>query len=163
MRKRIALTILGLAVAAIAAYLVFRPKVGTVDYHKTGYLKARNRLEGNTLRGRCGRLIERITGVKIRMTAKTNKTLSLKLEEHEKALLECGYLVEHQFVITNNLDKVWLSTVGNRKRFIPEEYARYTRVAGVGTPILYVVGRPSDLPKWEEVIRTLDVPESAEK
>jgi hypothetical protein len=159
-RKRLALIFLGIAIISLAAYILAQPKPGTIAYHKREYVKARNTLEGNTLRGRFARLLHRTTGVWIDyLSAKADKGLRQQLEKHEEVLLGSGYLVEHQFVITNNYDATLLNLVTNQSGLLPEEKAQYTRITRTGAPLLYVVGRPSDLPKWEEVIRKLDVPQ----
>ena len=165
MRKRLALILVGIGIVALAAYTVARPKPGTIDYHKREYAKARNALEGNTLRGRFARLLHRTTGVWIYyLNAKADKALRQELEEHENALLGSGYLIVHQFVITNNYDATLLNLVMNRSQLLPEEEAQYTRITRTGAPLLYVAGRPSDPARLEEVIRKLDVPQkSAER
>ncbi len=158
MRKRIVIGLLAIAVMAAGASIFSRPKPGTVDYHKAEYLKARDALEERSLAGLCRRLVHQTTGVWKFRNANVHKELREKLDAHEAALIQCGYLVNHQIVITNNYADVLEEVLGSPSRLFPKESMQYTRVVGGTGPFLDVVGRKSDIAKWEEVIRMLDTP-----
>ena len=82
----------------------------------------------------------------------------MKLKEHRSALLETGYFVQRTFVITNgDALKISKAIALGWRELIPKENIRYTWMENIRADVVTIVGRPEDMPKWEEAVRKLDV------
>jgi hypothetical protein len=77
-----------------------------------------------------------------------------------KALAEAGYLTERTFALSNRSFNVVAHAIQRSSiGVIPRRYPNFTRFT-YGSNTLTVVGFAEDMPKWEQLVRKADVPES---
>ena len=154
MRKRIIIGLLAVVVIGVVVFLISGPKRGTLEWHKREYLAELDRLYGReSLVKRFARVIHEWTGMGQRIGQTERGVVA-----QENALIKLGYLERREVILTN-------LPIGNAFQAIGREAAtgipglcRIT--AGEKTNVVVVTALREDMPKWEELIRKLDVPES---
>jgi hypothetical protein len=153
-RKRIIIGLLAAAVIGVVVFLISGPKRGTVEWYKREYLAELNRLHGReSLVKRFVRGIYEWTGIG-QPIGQTERGVVAQ----ENALIKLGYLERREFIITN-------LPIGNAVEVIGREAA--TAIPGLcrittgeKTNAVVVTAVREDMPKWDELIRKLDVPET---
>jgi hypothetical protein len=179
-RKRIVTGVMATAVIGLVGFMVWQPKKGTVEWHQREYRAAANRLAENRLYDRLKHALYRTTGNtpgKLQTVLAESRN-AVKIEEHRKALVQLGYLVEKQFALKyravdqikvafgNALAKppnvmnghLWISTQGDTivattREHVIGQFSVSTRKNTI------VVTAPRDvMAKCEEQIRKADVP-----
>jgi hypothetical protein len=87
------------------------------------------------------------------------EALSRKVNEHQRALIEYGYLIERSLSTTNRAWLVSTRVSRRQEQIIPRENREYACISdGPEWHLVKVIGRREDIPKWEEAIRKADVP-----
>jgi hypothetical protein len=148
-------------VVGIAAGVLSGPRNGSVEWHKREYRDTRLYLGGYKLSlldwviGVCnsvtGRLSPRFTGGRY-------VELCEKIDAHEKALLDAGFLGKRE-VPLDGVAIGWVMANFQSKDMI-ERYARLDlRSPANGDNVLVVTGPPGDLAKWEAAARRGGRPE----
>jgi hypothetical protein len=95
MRKRIVTGLAVVVAIGAAVFFLLQPKKGSLEWHKQQYLAAANRLAENRFYDRLRRTFYPATGKGTRAERRD----ATRMEEHRKALVELGYLVEQQFAL----------------------------------------------------------------
>jgi hypothetical protein len=159
--KRIVIGALACVGIALLVFVFSAPREGTIEWHKQGYRTVIDRFEGRTFSDRCRRVLGRVTGrAAWQIDAAEGHALAEKLDEHRAALIDLGYLVEHRFATTNDARSLALSLYV-QEQLLPRENRIYAWRAGSESNAFTVIGRPEDLPKWEEMIRNVDATSSS--
>ena len=96
MRKRLLVGAIAVAVFSVAVSFAFRPRKGSVQWHKKEYLKAADRLSENTLKHKLQRIAFRVTGWLLRDSWDANayRSDAKTLEQHQASLVQLGYLAK---------------------------------------------------------------------
>ena len=152
MRKRI---IIGLVAAiGVVVFLVSGPKRGTVEWHKREYLAELDRLHGKeSLVKRFVRGIYEWTGLG-QPIGQTDRGVVAQ----ENALIKLGYLERREFILTNLPTGNAVQAIGREAATAIPGLCRIT--TGEKTNVVVVTALREDMPKWDVLIRKLDVPES---
>ena len=95
MRKRIALALLIVSVIGVALFFLSQPKKGSAEWHKREYLRATK-----------GDLRTRAQSMWLRIRGKADPFVLLssempRLAEHQRALIELGFLEKQELVFSN--------------------------------------------------------------
>jgi len=160
MRKRILIGLAVLAVLGVGAYLLSQPSKGSVEYHKEKYREAYE--WSNPTRDAQTPVVDWIIlhapDAVNRFFWRRNRK---RIDFHRNALLEAGYLVQRDFVVSNRP----ASDLASDLRKMSYVFTDTNDVAGIpffwsATDGVRVRARASDIAKWEDVIRRFDVPET---
>ncbi|MCI0745365.1 MAG: hypothetical protein L0Y58_08175 [Verrucomicrobia subdivision 3 bacterium] len=169
MRKRIVIGLIGIGVTAVVAYVISRPREGSIRWHKRRYVEAQNGFFGRTWFTPIEELYCKIAGTRRRLRQIPRNTESYvfysQMNAHHSALRELGYLVQQEVVISNQsasfvLSNVWASST----RVIPLATARYTDLSFrtvSGTNMIVITAVPKAVHTYEQLIRKADVPGKA--
>jgi len=89
------------AVLIVIAFFLSQPRRGSIEWHRREYLAAANRLAENRFVDRLKRALYRTMGKTPGkpQTARVETANAVRIEEHRKALVQLGYLVENQFAL----------------------------------------------------------------
>jgi hypothetical protein len=180
MHKRVFIGVVAAVVVGAVAFVLSQPKKGSVEWHKSEYLAAANRLAENRFYDRLKRTFYRAAGKTPGkpQTPRVETRNAVRIEEHRKALVQLGYLVENQFALkyravdqikgafANTLVKppgvingqLWISTQGDT--IVATTPAHVIGQFSVSTrKNTIVVTAPRDvIAKCAEQIRKADVP-----
>jgi hypothetical protein len=166
MRGRIVIGALILIAAGATAYLLSQPEHGTVEWHKKEYLRARQELEGRTLRKQIHRHIQRLR-VRVGFTPKREpailrpvKLKGSELQKHELALIRLGFLEAKTVHVSKPLGAKVDSILDETRAFIPEKRRQFTHLSAAPTlsvpSFVRVVAPREDIGIWEDVIQRAD-------
>lgn len=159
MRKGVAIGLLAITTIGTVIFFTSQPRKGSVAWHKKEYLAAVKTLfrirSTDRLRKRMGLPKESID-------ATQSRRLKFGLTEHQRTLLESGYLIERRFVISNRpvsvvhgeMAAIWLALLKSGHELFTWLHTNTAANA------VSVIGRAEDLPFWEDAIRRSDQPES---
>ena len=151
MRKRIVIAAVAIVVVGVLAYVVSRPKRGSVEWHKREVIQAAK----GDWRDRAHNLWNRVTGREELFHSNDRRSSNLE------ALLRLGYLEQREFVVSNrSLDKVFhqshqLARTDRRWRRLQKWFIDVDRK---GTNVVVVVATREDMPILSEAIGKADVP-----
>jgi hypothetical protein len=145
-------------VIGVAAYVLSQPKKGTVEWHKAKYMKCFNRMWGNTLWERTGRVARRVVGLP--PPAKPDPRAANEALSHLSALVELGYLSERRYAITNRSLNDVLSRTLHARSALGRKHLPPQLTERIDQTQLVVVALPEIAIKYDELIRQADVPES---
>jgi len=147
-RHRIAI----LAIAAVAvgsvAVVLFKTQERSIEYHKRAYLDAQS---GRGALSQIQRAVSRVTGwslFKAQIPAE-------KIQSHEKALIELGYLEERECYVSNRSPRAVVMPAYRAGRETLS--SDFVRLGTRGTNIVIVVAPAMDAPKWEQIVHEADV------
>lgn len=167
MRKRIVIGLLAIVVISVGAFVLTRPKEGSIEWHRRKYLAAWDRQHENTLVDRLKRKYHGVTRTTPRMRTTVEFHEHLKamqknldeIREHREALVRLGYLIERQFVLssrhTNNMATTVWKTLGRGPEVINGQAWMLS-----GTNLIFVSAPRNMMPKYEKLIYKLDMPET---
>jgi hypothetical protein len=147
-RKRLVIGAIAAVLIGVAAYILSQPKKGTVEWHKSAYLKE---LEGfgqpTSLLDRVVGAIEGVTGVTLSPNGPQDA-----LDQHLHFLLSTGVVVSTVFPLRNeDWFEIATNTVAEAGARIPRPRLRYVYMTGNETS-LWVVSLPEGAPVWVELI-----------
>ena len=145
-----------MATVAIVVNSLPEQKEHSVEYHIREYRRWTQERDGQFLRWTTGKpsLRDRLAR-HWRTIHKGAKGPVAKRMEHADALLSLGYLEKRRFIITNRHSVVWSNAL-----FHPGMNREFVQIGVSGTNDLIVVAPREDMPKWKDLVRTMDVPES---
>jgi type II secretory pathway component GspD/PulD (secretin) len=150
-RKRIVIGAIAVVVIEVAAYLLWEPGRGTVEWHKGKYLAAvdvRWKHQWELLRSRLMRE-DGQRGIRFDVEG---------MKRHESALLRLGFLERREFVASNRpLDAVMSHVAGWAVRSPNEKFYRYTTPE---TNRVVIVAARDDMPNIERLVAESDVRET---
>ena len=152
---------IGLAFMAAVAIIIiinFLPeqREHSVEYHIGEYRRWTQERDGQFLRLTTGKPSLRDRLVRHwRTIHKGAQGPVAKRWEHADALLSLGYLEKRRFIITNRQSVVWSNAL-----FYPGMNREFVQIGVSGTNDLIIVAPREDMPKWKDLVRSLDVPES---
>lgn len=165
MRQRIVIGLL-LAFPLIGSvwFVLAQPREGSPEWHAREYESIVRQIEGRTIRYRCAKWWAKFRGARVPppVTLNQRKELTRELKKQQRAIIECGYLLERRFSITNYDARVLEAKMWRKwNALVPTNRVYHTWLAGArGNDIMVVVGQPQDFPLWERAIREADVPET---
>ena len=148
MRKRIAILIIAAVAIGWVAVILFKTQERSIEYHKRAYLDAQN---GSGALNRIQRAASRVTGwslFKAQIPAE-------KIQSHENALIELGYLEERECYVSNRSPHAVVMPAYRAGRGTLN--TDFVRLGTRGTNIVTVVAPANDAPKWEQLIYETDV------
>jgi hypothetical protein len=145
MRKRIVIGAIAVVVIGAGAYVFSQPKEGTVEWHKQACESEARRIFKPTLFDRARRALD--------LPPRPNR-----YREHRRALVNLGYLEERQFILTNKPAKVLPALRQWATNDLRQD--RLWSMDVISNNILTVRAERHSLPKWEEAVRRIDVPET---
>ena len=148
MRKRIAILAIAAVVIGSVAVVLFKTQERSIEYHKRAYLDAQN---GRGAFNRIQRAVSRATGwslFKAQIPAE-------KIQSHENALIELGYLEERECYVSNRSPHAVVMPAYRAGRGTWN--VDFVRLGTRGTNIVTIVAPASDAPKWEQLIYETDV------
>ena len=149
MRKRIVIGVLVVATVIAVVALANRPGENSIEYHKTGYIVARDgRVWTERLRNVCRGMVGE---------APRWQTDMERMNRHERALIKLGYLEERTVVVSNRHAPAIILVLPHPLPF-PSDPEMQTRIRAEGRNKLVIVGLRDDMPKWEKLVRDADVP-----
>ena len=148
MRQRIAILVIAAVAIGSVAVALFKSQERSIEYHKRAYLDAQN---GRGTVNRIRRAVGRVTGwslFKAQIPAE-------KIQSHENALIELGYLEERECCVSNRsphsvVMPAYRAGRGNLN-------VDFVRLGTRGTNIVTVVAPASDAPQWERLVYEADV------
>lgn len=164
MRKRIVIGLLGLvAVAAIGvvAFVVSQPKRGSVEWHKREYISSFNGMLERRFKDKVKRLYVRVTKRRVPPMSDSERMVFEKdVNAQRKALADLGYIVDRTFTISNCpviavVDALMLPAN------VSKAGGPFTVAVVVNADRILISGPGTDVPKWEALIRRMDVPQGA--
>jgi len=148
-------------VIGVAVYFLSQPKEGTVEWHKSQYLKTLKRLSQDTWTDKLQRVYRRITRRPSPVPWDSDAFSSdvKAFEHHLNSLVRLGFLQEARVSLTN-ARALNAKQAGFFGRHADEELRRFIAIGTEGDRIVHIVAPPSDLPRIEAAIRQADVPAS---
>jgi len=150
MRKRTLIGAMAVAVIGVAAYFLSQPRKGTLEYHKKGFLRAKNSwLLGKWL-------------AKPAMSRLNRVYCQYKAERavfHEEALIELGFLHYRTFALSNSqpYEAVYKLRTDSGGALLFNPDLAYCEFMEAGTNGVFVVGTASVIDRCKEVIRDLEL------
>jgi hypothetical protein len=147
-RKRIVIGLILVAVVCVGAYLLSRPKKGSVEYHVAGIKAARAGLLARMARS---------SPLGIRTLYKDWR--SHQLTYHRGALVQAGYLIEKDFIVAN----VSADIVAQELRVATYDDPRsvgdwdFMEIRWLNGDNVRAVGTTNLVKLWEEMIPKIDV------
>jgi hypothetical protein len=159
MRKWIVIGLLALAVIGVVAFVLTRPKEGTLRYHLSEYLTLQRQISQGTPMERTRNIVNRMFGRRGYVGLSVDHFA--RVEEHRKALIDLGYLEQREFVLSNRPANQVISEhntlIAADRRW--QGYRReFLQVTLRGTNVIVIVARREDMPVSAEAIRKADVP-----
>jgi hypothetical protein len=159
-RKRIAIALLIVSVIGIATYFVSQPKKGSVEWHKREYLRATEEAWRIGLKPRWS---DKIVNHWRQLRGQPNINYHAEVADHQEALIGLGYLQVRTFVVSNRpvdyvASNIWFRASVETRTNILDSFSRMSTARGAN--LIDIVARKDDMPKWEEMVRQADVPES---
>ena len=162
---RLIIGAMAVVVIGVVAYFLSQPNEGTVEWHKS--FSTLERVYGQRLVDRVQQATYRKTGwgwVRPTQMLDHREQLPAKIESHRAALVASGYIVEHQFPLTNV--SAFKDTVLAKRPNQGGAWKRDTRpfltcvikLSHEGS--VSVIGPPEDMGFWQNAIRQADVPET---
>ena len=152
---------LAIIAVGVLAVVVSQPKEGTVEYHLREYRRAERELMANTWRDRCGIGWSMLTGKpyvpSIDMNDPNNPLT--RWEKHEQALIALGCWEKREFYLTYKSGAQIGKNLESLKAALPQDERSQVWYAPQ-TKQITIRSRRADMPKWEEMIRKVDVPEN---
>ncbi len=130
------------------AVVLFKTQEQSIEYHKRAYLNAQN---GSGALNRIQRTVSRVTGwslFKAQIPAE-------KIQAHENALIELGYLEERECCVSNRSPHAVVMPAYRAGRGTLN--SDFVRLGTRGTNIVTVVAPASDARKWEQLVYEADV------
>ena len=154
MRKWVVAGVVTLVAVGVSAYLLSQPRKGLVEYHKEKYLEAYG----------VGPIVEWIIlHAPMAVHDLYWQPKQKRIDFHRNALLEAGYLVQREFVVSNRPVRD-VSDDLYKARFDvftdTNDFAGLPFFYRAATNRIRVVGRAIDMDKWEDVIRKADAPQN---
>lgn len=158
MRKRIGITLLGIVVIGVSAFVLVRPKPGTVEWHINKCRSAHQQMNAPAR----WRIYAHTAWNLVRMAEGDSFVMEQfeKREKHQRALVKLGYLEEREFVLSNRaIDDV----IGEASRRLGAD-PRWTRSRPEffdirrGTNMIIIVATHDDMHVVADAIRQADVP-----
>jgi hypothetical protein len=154
--KRITISLLIVLAIGGAAFLFRQPKEGSIEWHKRKYLAAEDKMRGRTWFTPVANAYHKVTGTVRSLPVRDAGEMQLlhsERENHRTALVELGYLVQRTFLVSNSP-----AVVGNRVIRSPGvPGGRYSLIT-VSSDDIKITAPPADMPKWERLIRQMDLP-----
>ena len=159
MRKWVVAGLLALVASGVSWYLLSQPRKGTLEYHKRKYVEAHLETARRDPIGDWIRLHAPMAVDDLYWRPKLKR-----LDFHRNALLEAGYLVEREFVVSNRPAR---SICDDLYKVRNDVFNDTNDLAGI--PFFYwngttnrisVLARAIDVDYWEDVIRKADVRET---
>ena len=158
MRWRIAIAVLAVIGIAGAVYVGTQPKKGTVEWHKTQYLKILERVSQNTWKDKLQRAYRRVARLP-QPLGESDKLFSdvIALQRHQGSLIQLGYLQCVRVFLTNPVSNDveingYIGRNADARHFID------IRIDGLR--VVQIIAPTSDLSRIEAAIRQADVPAS---
>jgi hypothetical protein len=155
MRKRVVIAVVLLVIGGgIALLLLLQPPESPVEYHVREYQQAQRKIYGKrtfyeTIRDETRMYFGHDTDA---------GSLAMRMERHEKALLDMGYLEKREFRLTNapvlTLAVRDLSDLARKE--LPLDRLWTIGKAPQGTNVLMIRAERHDMRKWEEMVRKVD-------
>ena len=155
MRKRVVIGVAAVIAFGTVIYVLSRPRLRTVAYHKDQYREAL-----------------RVTGTDhfvftycpqwVRTAWDDRRTK--RLNHHQNALIKLGYLEERVFTISNGLAPEALDLDRFRARVLQlsQQFTNISRdlnqILDVTTNSITIFGPHEQMGEWEELIRAADMP-----
>jgi hypothetical protein len=154
-RKRLIIGAATAVVIGVVAYFLSKPKQGTVEWHKSQYLKTLERVSQNTWKDKLKRAYRRVAG-RPQPLPWSSETLASDLLHHRDSLIRLGYLKKTRISLTSTDPETatragWLSG-----RDTGDVLRRFIVITIDGSKVLEVIAPPSELPKIEAAIRKAD-------
>ena len=148
MRKRVVIGLILVAVVCLGGYSLSRPRKGSVEYHLAGIKAAR------------GGLLARVAGsfpLGIRTVYKDWR--SDQLAYHRGALVQAGYLIQKDFLVTNvsgdiAADELRMATYNDPRSVGHWDFMEIHWLSAVSVK---TVGTTNLVKLWEEIIPRIDV------
>ncbi len=156
MRKRIVIGLLAVVVIGVVAFVLTRPKRGTVEWHKREYVAAKSQLYSE---GALIRRLKRFVADHLGLPRAYDR-----MAEHEAALLRLGFLEERTVVVSNRAPSLLLLDAMDIDRggSLVDRFNNGERFLDLnivpGSNAIRVVTTRQDMRFWEEPIRNADVP-----
>ena len=154
---------IGLMTIAAGTYLITEPRKGSVEWHKQKYLAAAN---GSPLSEMRNRIAARLRGK--RYVPQLSSDRSGRIERHQQALLELGFLEERRIVPTNfmyaphRIDQWQWHVLWMARHDIPDERLIFPRFRDNGGGTVRVIAPREDMPAIERAIQTCHIKEGRE-
>ena len=148
MRQRIAILAIAAVVIGSVAVVLFKTQERSIEYHKRAYLDAQN---GSGALNRIQRVLSRATGwslFKAQIPAE-------KIQSHENALIELGYLEERECYVSNRSPHAVVMPAYRAGRGTLN--SDFVRLGTRGTNIVTVVAPTHDASTWEQLVYEADV------
>ena len=147
-RKRIVIGLVIVAVVCIGAYVLSRPRKGSVEYHLAGIKAARG--------GLVARMARR-SPLGIRTLYKDWR--SDQLTWHRGALVQAGYLIERDFLVTNVSADIAAQELRAATYDDPRSAGDwdFMEIRWVSADNVRAIGTTNLVKLWEEMIPKIDV------
>jgi len=150
MRKRIVIGLVALVIVGGIAALLWRPWQSRLEYHKREYLRARDW-------GSIEQWLEATAPYRLRVAL--GRWKAERQELHKAALFKLGYVEERTFVLSNAVTEDRANVFWTLHSVFTNDPLDLSRIIDMGTNTVRIIGLPHEMPKWEEAIRKLDVPQ----
>jgi hypothetical protein len=147
-RQRIAILAIAAVVIGSVAVVLFKTQERSIEYHKRAYLDAQN---GTGALNRIQSVLSRATGwslFKAQIPAE-------KIQSHENALIELGYLEERECYVSNRSPHAVVMPAYRAGRNTLN--SDFVRLGTRGTNIVTVVAPTHDASTWEQLVYEADV------
>jgi hypothetical protein len=148
MRKRIVIACVAVVVIGVLAVWLSQPKKGSVEYHKSAYLRA---IPGpGKWLGFAPRVVQQA------WSARRTERLAF----HWEALQENGYLRDSGFVVSNVAPSDVAQTVLDRVSGLGSKHSHFVWVSDTDSNVVVITAPMAVMKQLEEWVRAADVPES---
>jgi hypothetical protein len=155
MRKWVVIALIAVSAVCAIAFVLSRPRKGSVQYHKKAFLEAHY----------SGRLTHWILAhAPKELRSAYSRRQQDQIEFHRRSLVELGFLTERVFVISNqpsevaNLLRLQVQIQGGS---LVSGQINFAVVRDETTNSVKVTARPADMVELEELIREADLREKA--
>jgi hypothetical protein len=160
-RKWILIGVLVVIIGSVLVYAISKPREGSLGFHKQEYVAARKAVKGQTLRLRLRKWYAVVTGSSYRVDVFEWGDDIDRMRQHQKALIDLGYLGQDTVEVRTPLSKSLLAKVNRlAEDAIPSGRAKYAQIDSMDLTNITVIAPREDVAKWLEVIRKADMSES---